>query len=1048
MNQRLFKRLDIVFGWLVFIIAAIVYMLTIEPTVSFWDCGEFISSSYKLEVGHPPGAPFFMIVARFFSLFASDVTQVALMINMVSALASALTIAFLYWTIAYFARRMLVKNKEFTWGNTIAIIGASLIGALVYTFSDTFWFSAVEGEVYATSSLFTAAVFWAMLKWNDVYDTKHALRWVMLIALLVGLSIGVHLLNLLAIPAMIFVYYFRKHKPTTKGILISLIASFSIIAILMWGVIPGVAKVASQFELLFVNGLGLPYNVGVFVWAVLLLASLFGSIYFTQFKSKKYLAAASSFITLVLLGIPFMSDSIFLSLILLLGFAAGIYLLAIKMSHTLNTIMAALSLVVIGYSCFALIIVRSNANPPMNQNNPDNVFSLLYYLNREQYGDRPLFHGQYYDAEPTNYDVGNPVYVKKDDGYKIVDHKPIPVYDENRCTLFPRMYSSKPNHIEFYESWGGIKGSSKPKFKNNVKFLVSYQINWMYLRYFMWNFAGRQNDIQGQGNLIHGNWKSGISFIDTPRLGDQNKLPDYLKNNKANNSYYLLPLILGLIGLIIQLKRHHKDFWIVALLFFLTGLAIVVYLNQTPLQPRERDYAYSGSFYAFSIWIGLGVLGLYELFKRIMPKTAASSLALLLCIPIPILMASENWDDHNRSGRYIAHDFACNYLNSCEKDAILFTYGDNDTFPIWYAQEVEGIRTDVKVCCLPYFASDWYIDQMKTASYESAPMPLSIEREYYEPGARDVVYYYPGAEQESGYISVDSLIRFVRNDRISRFMNQGTYVYIYPHNKLFMRIDSAKMVNSGQVKPKYAGNIEKVIKWDLEKSHMFKNELMTLDMLATNNWERPVYFTSITSTNTLNLDYYFQLEGFAYRLIPENTGTKSGRIDSDLLYDKLMNTFKWGNMNDPDIYIDHTTERTTKILKIRKNFSRLAIVLAREGKFEKAIEVMNRCEEIMPYDIFVPGYFDVDFSEGWYAAGDSLRGDAALMAIANVSIQELEFFFSVDDELFSKIDLETQMSLETLRRVIATAIRKDRQELYIDLEEEFNKYVDMYEKTM
>ncbi|HXK82096.1 MAG TPA: DUF2723 domain-containing protein [Bacteroidales bacterium] len=1051
MTKKLFTRLDYIFGWVAFLVAAVVYMLTLEPTVSFWDCGEFISSSYKLEVGHPPGAPLFMLVARFFSLFAADASQVAFMVNAMSAIASAFTIAFLYWTIAYFARRMLIKNDEYHLNNTIAVISASLIGALAYTFSDTFWFSAVEGEVYATSSFFTAIVFWAMLKWNDVFDTKYAIRWIMLIALLIGLSIGVHLLNLLAIPAMVFIYYFRTYKkPTPLGIVIALSASLGIVAALMWGIIPGVAKVAAKFELLFINTMGMPYNTGVFVWVTFVILSLLGSIYFSQFNYKKYAAGIFSVLSVVLLGVPFMSESAFLAVILILALGFGIIYLAINNRKILNTIMIALTLVAIGYSCFALIIIRSNANPPMDQNNPDNVFSLLYYINREQYGDRPLFYGQYYYAEPTGYDQGNPVYVKKNGKYEIVDYKPIPTYRDSECTFFPRMFSNKQdpsqNHVEVYKTWGGIKGSAKPRFKHNLKFFMSYQINWMYWRYFMWNFAGRQNDIQGHGNIIHGNWKSGISFIDTPRLGDQDKLPDYLKNNKANNSYYMLPLLLGIIGIFAQIRKHHKDFWVVTLLFFLTGLAIVVYLNQTPYQPRERDYAYAGSFYAFSIWIGIGVLGIYQIFKQFTSGKLASVLALLLCLPVPLLMASENWDDHNRSNRYIAHDFAYNYLNSCEPNAILFTYGDNDTFPIWYAQEVEGIRTDVKVCCLPYFASDWYIDQMKMASYESGPMPLSLDREVYEPGARDIVYYYPPSGEERGYISVDSLMRFVENKNNSRFRTEDSYFYIYPHNKLFMRADSAKLVDNGHVKLKDADKIEPIIKFDLNRSHLFKNELLTLDMLATNQWERPVYFTSIGSSNTLNLDEYFQLEGFAYRLMPFNTGVTSGRIDSDLLYDRLMNTFKWGNMNDPDIYIDYTTERTTKILKIRRNFSRLAIVLARENKKDKAIEVMERAEEIMPFDIFVPGYFDVDFSDGWYAAGDSIKGDQVLYEIAKVTQQELDFYFSLPEKLFyTKADMETQMAIETLRRTISHAIRKDREQVYIDLEAEFTKYMEMYE---
>ncbi|NLA24056.1 MAG: DUF2723 domain-containing protein, partial [Bacteroidales bacterium] len=836
---------------------------------------------------------------------------------------------------AYFARRILIPNNEYTLGNTIAVIAASMIGAMSYTFSDTFWFSAVEAEVYGMSSLFTAMVFWAILKWSDNSRSNSSLRWIILIALLVGLSIGVHLLNLLAIPAMVFVYYFSKYKPNIKGVTVAVAISLFTIAAIMWGIIPGVAKVAAQFELLFVNKFGMSFNSGVIAWIIVTIASLVASIYFTQFKYNKIAAFASSSIAFILVGVPFMSSSIVLSLILIAVISIGVYLLAQRKAAVLNLIMICTTMIIVGYSTFAMIVIRSNANPPMDQNSPDNVFNLLYYLNREQYGDRPLFYGQYYYSEPTKVEQGSPVWVKHGDKYEIVDRKPVYKYPDQHCTFLPRMHSSNPEHIEAYESWGGLREGQRPKFKHNLSFMFNYQIGWMYMRYFMWNFAGRQNDIQGHGNLIHGNWKSGISFIDNPRLGDQSKLPDYLKNNKANNKYYMLPLILGILGLIVHFSRHKQDAWIVTFLFILTGLAIVIYLNQTPHQPRERDYAYAGSFYAFAIWIGLGVLFLYDLLKRFLPQVTGAIIALILSFPIPYIMASENWDDHDRSNRYVAHDFAANYLNSCEPNAILFTYGDNDTFPIWYAQEVEGIRTDVKVCCLPYFASDWYIDQMKMASYESGPMPLTLERRSYEPGARDISYHYR-FDEEKGYLPVDSLMKFVADDRYSLMDTRDQKFYIYPHNKLYLKTDSAKLVESGMVKPQYAHLIETELKWNLNRKYLLKNELLTLDMLAANDWNRPVYFTSIGSTNTLNLDEYFMLEGFAYRLVPYNTGTKEGLIDTEVLYDRYMNAMKWGNLNDPSVYIDHTIERTTKILRIRRNFARLAVQLNNEAiQFEK-----------------------------------------------------------------------------------------------------------------
>ncbi len=1113
MTQKLFKRLDFGFGWLVFVIAAVVYMLTLEPTVSFWDCGEFISSSYKLQVGHPPGAPFFMLIARFFAMFASGPEQVALMVNAFSGIVSAFTIMFLYWTIAYFAKRMIAPDKQYTTGKVIAIIGASLVGALVYTFSDTFWFSAVEGEVYAFSSFFTAIVFWAMLKWSDSDNDVQASRWILLIALLVGMSIGVHLLNLLTIPAIAFIFYFKKFKPNVKGFFITIGISLFIVAMIMWGIIPGVAIVASKLELFFVNGLGMPYNTGLFVWSLLTFGFLGASIYFTQYTENKILHYIFPSGSLLLIGAPFMADNIFINLLILAAMITGVVLTARKMRPVLNLIMLAFTMVMLGYSSYALIVIRSNANPPMDQNNPDDVFALLYYLNREQYGDRPLMYGEYFNAKPEKSIDTSPVYVKRDGGYTIVSYKPEAIYNSKDCTIFPRMYSADPTHVEVYKDYGGFKKTqTKPKFSNNIKFFVNYQLNWMYWRYFLWNYSGRQNDIQGTGSVINGNWISGISAIDNPRLGDQSKLPEYLKNNKANNKYYMLPLLLGLIGLGFQLFKHQKDWWIVTLLFLLTGIAIVVYLNQTPNQPRERDYAYAGSFYAFAIWIGLSVVGIYHLLKKISPAVVAGSIATLICIPVllgliglgfqlfehqkdwwvvtllfiltgwaivvcfglsvvgiyyllkkvspsivagsiatliclpvPYIMAKENWNDHDRSNRFIARDFAHNYLNTCAPNAILFTYGDNDTFPIWYAQEVEGIRPDVKVCCLPYFASDWYVDQMKMKTYDAEPLPLTFERSKYEPSVRDILYYVPMQKgEENGYISIDSLMNYVANDAISSFDYDGEKTYSYHRNKLYMRADSATVVNNGTVKAKDADKIESVIKFDLNRSYLVKNEMMTIDMLRTNNWNRPIYFTSIGSPNTLGLNEYFQNEGFAYRLVPIKSNSR-GRIDSDILYDNLMNKYNWGNMNDPKVVIDNTINRTTRIVKIRDNFRDLALQLAQEGDTVRAKEVMAKCDEIMPTSIFVPGVFDVDYANAYYTIGKNEKGDEYLKEIVKVSTEELDFFFSLDRELRLRCEMDIQFSMETYRRVLRSLMVNNREEIFNELEPKFNEYMLLYE---
>ncbi|MFP4019559.1 MAG: DUF2723 domain-containing protein, partial [Bacteroidales bacterium] len=664
--QRNYKFLNIITGWGVFLIALIVYLLTIEPTASFWDCGEFIASAYKLEVGHPPGAPLFMLLGRFFTIFAGGPENAAKMVNTLSATASAFTILFLFWSITHLVIRMMNKKyDELNFPEILAVLGSGLVGALAYTFSDTFWFSAVEAEVYATSSLFTAIVFWAILKWENESDKRKSQRWIILIAYLLGLSIGVHLLNLLAIPAIVFVYYFKKYEPSFKGLVEAVLLSLIILAAVMYGIIPGVPYLASRVELLFVNTAGLPFNSGLFFFIFLLACLVIWGIYYTH-KKRKYV---------------------------------------------LNTIFLSFAVILIGYSSYATILIRSSANPPMDQNNPENIFNLIRYLNRDQYGDRPLFYGHYYNAPVTDREQGKPVYAREDGKYVVVDYTTKLKYDSRFTGLFPRMYSNESQHVKDYESWVDIKGKqlrvnnnqgkteqrTVPSVGSNLAFFFKYQVGHMYFRYFMWNFSGRQNDIQGHGNVRDGNWITGISSFDNKRLGDQHLLPDNLKENPARNTYYMLPFLLGLLGFFYHSKKDPKNFFVILMLFIFTGIAIVYYLNQTPHQPRERDYAYAGSFYAFSIWIGFSVVAVFYSLKKILKPLYAVLLAIFGLLFVPGLMAFENWDDHDRSGRYTTRDFAANYLNSCRPHAILFTNGDNDTFPLWYAQEVEGIRTDVRV---------------------------------------------------------------------------------------------------------------------------------------------------------------------------------------------------------------------------------------------------------------------------------------------------------------------------------------------------------------
>ena len=834
-----FRFYNVLVGWITFLIAAVVYLLTIEPTASFWDCGEFIATAYKLEVGHPPGAPFFMILGRFFTLFSGSPENAAKMVNVLSALASAFTILFLFWTITHFVKKIVIKNDEFSVGNIITIIGSGLVGALAYTFSDTFWFSAVEAEVYATSSLFTALVFWAILKWENESDQRYANRWIIFIAYLIGLSIGVHLLNLLAIPAIVFVYYFKKYPVTKKGVFYALIISGALLGGIMYVIIPGFVKVGSWFDLLFVNGFGLPYNSGVVFYIIALISLIVWGIKYTQRKGKV------------------------------------IY----------NTIILGITVILIGYSSYAMVVIRASADPPMDQNNPDNVFDLLYYLNREQYGDNPLIYGQTFDAPMIDNKQTKPVYIKKDGKYVIADYKIEVEYDPRFTTLFPRMYSPDRSHVNEYKKWVNLSGKEisvntgrgnvekriKPSFSDNLAFFFKYQIGHMCWRYFMWNFAGRQNDIQGHGNVLKGNWLCGIPFIDDARLGPQDQVPEHLKNNPARNKYYMLPFILGIIGLLFHYKKHKYDFTIVLMLFILTGLAIVVYLNQYPLQPRERDYAYAGSFYAFSIWLGLGVAGIVNFASKKLPRTiSAVVVTLVTLILVPGIMAAENWDDHDRSGRYTARDLAYNYLNSCKENAILFTNGDNDTFPLWYAQEVEGIRTDIKVCNLSYLRASWYIDQMARKSYESDPLPFSLTHDKYNKGTRDVLPIYDRVGQA---VDVRDVVDFIGSDdpktkMNSPFVANQTINYI-PTKRFKLQINSDDILKKGIVGEEYKDRIVDEMQWTFNQSYLYKDGLMLLDMLATNNWERPIYWAmTVSSSKYFNLQKYFKVDGLTYQLVP------------------------------------------------------------------------------------------------------------------------------------------------------------------------------------
>ena len=1002
--MKQYKLVNNVLGWLTFFVAAFVYCSTIEPTASFWDCPEFITTGYKLEVGHPPGAPFFMLTANLFSQFASDPSQVARMVNTMSALLSATTILFLFWSITHLARKLILKDwSELTLGKLIAIEASGLVGALIYTFSDTFWFSAVEGEVYAYSSAFTAIVFWLILKWEDHADEPHSDRWLVLIAYMTGLSIGVHLLNLLCLPAIVLVYCYRRFPNIElKGSLIALVGSFILVAAVLYGVVPGIITVAGWFELLFVNTLGCPFNTGEIIYIVLLVAIVIWAIY-ESYVDRSFKRQNVSFVLAVgMLGIPFRGmtwSAAILGLVILAAIYFGLNyrkkigkdLVPVLTSRFKNTALLCMLMLMIGYSSYAVIVIRSAANPPMDQNSPEDVFTLGSYLSRDQYGDSPLLYGQAYTSQVA-YDVdgnmcvpkhkeGAAIWQRKEkaskdekDSYFVVSHKDKIIYAQNM--LFPRMHSSA--HAGAYENWmGGVEGTQVPYDRcgepvmvkmptqmENIRFFLSYQCNFMYWRYFMWNFAGRQNDIQGNGEPEHGNWITGISFIDDWMLGDQSKMPAELKANKGHNVFYCLPLLLGLIGLFWQAwrgQRGIRQFWVVFFLFFMTGLAIVLYLNQTPQQPRERDYAYAGSFYAYAIWCGLGVLAIHDMLKKKIKgnDVAVAGVVGVACLLVPIQMASQTWDDHDRSGRYTCRDFGQNYLMTLQDkgNPIIFTNGDNDTFPLWYNQETEGVRTDARVCNLSYLQTDWYIDQMKRPAYDSPSVPITWPRIDFCSGTNDYIEVKPGMKQQllEFYRDYPQEARAAFGDDPFELKNILKYwvrskdsdTHIIPTDTLYITIDKEAVRRSGMMMASDTIPDRMVISL-AGKRAIYKNDLMMLEMLAQCNWERPLYVaTTVGSDNYMNLGDNFVQEGLAYRITPFNTKAPGAKnFDTEKTYNNVMNRFKWGGLDKPGLYIDETVMRMC--YTHRHLFATLAMQLIAEGQNAKAEKVLRKSEKVLP----------------------------------------------------------------------------------------------------
>ncbi|HPE57939.1 MAG TPA: DUF2723 domain-containing protein [Bacteroidales bacterium] len=1017
----LYKKLNNIIGWIVFAIATIVYFLTVEPTASWWDCGEYIATAYKLQVGHPPGAPLFQMLGRFFSLFAfGDTSKVALMVNIMSALSSSFTILFLFWTITHFGKKIVNAYGSLTDGATYAIIGSGVVGALAFTFSDSFWFSAVEGEVYAMSSLFTAVVFWAMLKWEDE-DERYANRWLLLIAYLIGLSIGVHLLNLLTIPAIAFIFYFKKFKPSLKGILITGVVSILLLGLIQNGIIPWIVKFSSKFELLFVNSFHLPFNLGTIVYFIIL-------------------------ISLIVLGLRYTRR---------------------KRIILWNTVILSFTFVLIGYSSFFMIIIRSNANPPIDENSPEDAITLLAYLAREQYGDWPISYGQYYNAPTIGLKDGNPVYVKdvKKGRYVITDNRKntIPEYDPRFETIFPRMWSNqKQAHIQMYKQYGKVKGipisvespegeqevRMKPTFGENLRFFRTYQLGHMYFRYFMWNFAGRQNDIESQGEADHGNWITGINWFDENvlGLGPQDDLPESM-NNAAHNKFYLLPFILGLIGLIYHLNSHRKDFLVVTLLFLMTGIAIVIYLNQYPYQPRERDYAYAGSFYAFAIWIGLGVLGIFDMLKnKVNPKVAAMVITFASLLLVPGIMAKEGWDDHDRSGKYAARDFAINYLESCEPNAILFTNGDNDTFPLWYAQEVEGIRTDVRVVNFMLASGHWYIHQMMNKAYESEPLPFTLNYDQYENGVNNAVVFYNQMKNKAP-VELSRVIDFIASDNEETMvpLTSGEKIKFSPTKNFKLVIDSADIVRKAAVPEYMQDKIVDEITWKVKQSYLYKNDLMLLDIIATNNWNRPIYFANPSSVSkVLDVEEYCHLEGFVYRFMPvkaDNYINGVGGVDEQKSYDIFMNKCQWGNLADPHVYVDRESARNAVIPK--QNFMRTAQAMVDKGENDKAIELLDYCLTQFPDEKFTYDMFMIPFINVYYDAGAPEKANAILERVFEIYTDNINYYNSLDADLQKYYESDYGQALGVIQQLGMMARTNKQDELYQKIDSSFTQMMQM-----
>lgn len=1020
MENKNFGFYDKTLGWAVFIIALITYTLTLEPTVSYWDCGEYLATSVKLEVGHPPGAPLFQMMGAFFAMFTSDVTQIAYMVNFMSGLASAFTILFMFWSMTLLLKKV-IKNYEET-PQMIAILGSATVGSLAYTFSDSFWFSAVEAEVYAMSSFLMAVLFWLGLKWEEHMDDKDGNKWLLLIALTVGLSFGVHILSLLVIPAIAMLYAFKYYDLSNfKNFAIANVIAVVILALVFKVLFPYTLSFFSAAELFFVNTLGLPFNSGTIIAGLILIAAFVYGLKFTRTK----------------------------------GMAGW------------NTLVLALMFMMIGFTSWMMLPIRSNANTTINENNPSSARELLAYYNREQYGDANVFYDTYYSAAYDNrldpahpYKDDKPKYEKDEKSGKYVivnDYKEaLPNKSSRHKGFIPRM--TNPLSTDNYKSVVGIPSNSKrrPTMAENLYFMIDYQFGYMYMRYFMWNFVGKQNDIQGRLDIFNGNWISGIGFLDAARLGPQENLPDEFKNNKGRNTYYFLPLILGIIGLIWHFKKDKKSFWVMFLFFAFTGLAIIFYTNPRPFEPRERDYAVVGSFYIFAMWLGFGVYAIFDKLKKAQQsKMAALGISLLALLAAPALMASENWDDHDRSNRYTAHLNAQAYLDSCLPNSIMFTIGDNDTFPLWYLQEVEDYRTDLKLVNTSLFNTDWYIDQMKRKTYTAEPIPGELQHDQYRYGTLDAAYHLPFPQLKDSVMDIKSFMRWIASDNEITFVEadeRGTKVKVYPTNKIRVPVNKENVIASGIVKEEDADLILPYIDIEIDDVAIGKNRILMLDMLANNDWKRPIYFTGGASADEeyLWMKDYLQLDGLSYRLVPIYTPVRSslldlGRVDPDQMFD-IMRNWDWSTINSGKIYIDPETRKN--VISLRNNFLRLAETYLENGNSAKAKEALDYSLDKMPIGPFGHYGIALGYPGYYYQAGDKEMARKTSEELIALFQDRLQYYSSFEADYLPQIFEEIEQNINMYRSVMSDIVSFDDETYATSMEEDFINHVRMFEELI